>query len=59
MSIMKGGFLSGKKTYITAILGIATAVGLYLTGEADLTITIQSIFTLASAAFIRHGIAGK
>lgn len=55
-NINEGGFLKGKKTYITAALGVLGAVGLYLTGEADLATALQTIIAALSAAFIRNGI---
>lgn len=55
--ITTGGFLSGKKTYITAITGILGAVGLYLTGDANIVQTFQTIVTMGAAIFLRNGIA--
>jgi len=46
----------GKKSYLTAGAAILTAVGLYLGGEADLTVTIQSCFTALMVIFLRKGV---
>ena len=46
----------GKKSYLTAGAAILTAVGLYLGGEADLTVTIQSCFTALLVIFLRKGV---
>lgn len=48
--------LSGKKTYITAFLAVATAAGAYLTGDATLAETLQLVFTALMAAFVRAGV---
>jgi hypothetical protein len=49
--------LSGYKTYITAAIGIITAVGAYLSGDASLATMLQTAFTAALAVFIRFGVA--
>lgn len=49
--------LSGYKTYITAAIAIIGFWGAFLTGEADLSTTIQVTVEAALAAFIRHGIS--
>jgi type IV secretory pathway VirB2 component (pilin) len=53
--------LSGYKTYITAVVGIVTAVGAYLAGDVSLGDTLQIIFTAGIGAFLRAGVssAGK
>lgn len=48
--------LKGKKTYITGIVGVVTAVGAYLTGDATLMETVQLVFTMVAAVFIRKGV---
>lgn len=55
--IATGGFLAGKKTYITAVTGIIGAVGAYLIGEMTLIEAFQVIWPLVSVAFLRKGIA--
>lgn len=57
--ISTGGFLAGKKTYITAITGIVGAVGAYLVGEMTLVETFQVVWPLIAAAFLRKGIAAR
>lgn len=48
--------LSGKKTYVTAVVAIVTAVGAYLVGEATLAETANLVFTALLAAFVRNSI---
>lgn len=49
--------LKGKKTYITAFLAIATAVGAYLGGDATAIETAQLVFTALIGAFVRNGVS--
>jgi hypothetical protein len=56
ISIISGGQLRGKKTYITAITGIISAFGLYLSGEADIFLTMQAIFPMLGILFLRKSI---
>lgn len=55
--ISRGGFLAGKKTYITAVTGIVGAIGAYLAGEMDLIQTLQAAWPLITVAFLRKGVA--
>ena len=55
-NVMSGGFFKGKKTYITAILGIATAIGAYLTGDMNLVEMFQTVVPLAAVGFLRAGV---
>jgi len=55
-NISRGGFLAGKKTYITAVTGIVAAIGAYLIGEMDLVQTFQTIWPLITVAFLRKGV---
>ncbi|MAF95888.1 MAG: hypothetical protein CMM60_09080 [Rhodospirillaceae bacterium] len=55
--ISTGGFLAGKKTYITAITGIVGALGAYLVGDMNLIEAFQVVWPLISVAFLRKGIA--
>jgi len=57
--ISRGGFLAGKKTYITAITGIIGALGAYLIGELDLMQTFQAVWPLITVAFLRKGVQDK
>ena len=58
-SVMSGGFLSGKKTYITAILGILAAVGAYLMGGMNLVEMLQTAVPLAAVGFLRAGVSNS
>jgi hypothetical protein len=55
--ILKGGWLAGKKTYVTSAVGVISIIGLYLTGDTDLATMIQTVFTLLAASFVRAGVA--
>jgi len=57
--ISRGGFLAGKKTYITAITGIVGAIGAYLVGEMELVQTFQAVWPLVTVAFLRKGVADR
>jgi hypothetical protein len=50
------GILAGKKTYITAILGILGALGGHLTGDIDVANTAQLILTSILGMTIRNSI---
>ncbi len=52
-NIIRGGYLSGYRTYIISATGIISAVGAYLVGDSDLFVMLQSIFTLAGIYFLR------
>lgn len=49
--------LKGYKTYITALLAVAGAVGAYLTGEMSITDAVQIIVPALIGAFVRNGMA--
>ena len=53
-NIVRGGYLSGYRTYIISATGIISAIGAYLVGEADLFVMLQSVFTLAGIYFLRR-----
>ena len=57
--IATGGFLAGKKTYITAVTGIVGAVGAYLIGDMTLVEAFQVIWPLITVAFLRKGVASS
>ena len=59
IDITRGGFLAGKKTYITAVTGILTAIGAYLIGEMTLVETFQAVWPLIAVAFLRKGVEDK
>ena len=58
-NIIKGGWLAGKKTYITAITGALTAVGAYLYGGLDIGGLIEALFEASAIAGLRAGVAKK
>ena len=51
--IIKGGFLSGHRTYILSGIGIISAIGAYLVGDTDIFTMLQAIFTLGFIYFLR------
>lgn len=51
--IIKGGFLSGHRTYILSGIGIVSAIGAYLVGDTDVFTMLQAIFTLGGIYFLR------
>ena len=57
--IATGGFLAGKKTYITAVTGIVGAVGAYLVGDMTLVEAFQVVWPLITVAFLRKGVASS
>ena len=48
--------LKGKKTYLTGVGAIITALGLYATGDCELGVTMQTIFGAFMGMFMRAGI---
>ncbi len=52
--IIKGGYLTGRKTYVISTVGIVSALGAYLIGEEDIFTTLQTIFTLAGIYFLKQ-----
>lgn len=52
--VIRGGYLSGYRTYIISATGILSAIGAYLVGDTDLFVALQSIFTLAGIYFLRR-----
>ncbi len=57
--IIRGGCLSGYRTYIISATGILSAVGAYLVGDTDLFTMLQAIFTLAGIYFLRRSNENK
>ncbi len=57
--IIRGGYLSGCRTYIISVTGILSAIGAYLVGDTDLFVALQSIFTLAGIYFLRRSNENK
>lgn len=51
---IRGGYLSGYRTYIISATGIVSALGAYLVGDTDLFTMLQAIFTLAGIYFLRR-----
>ena len=54
--VYNGGALTGHRTYIVAGIGILSAVGAYLTGEANILETLSSVFPLAAIYYLRKGL---
>ncbi|MBQ6109787.1 MAG: hypothetical protein IJL05_00185 [Alphaproteobacteria bacterium] len=52
--IIKGGYLTGRKTYVISAVGIMSALGAYLIGEEDIFSTLQTIFTLGGIYFLKQ-----
>ena len=51
--IVKGGYLSGYRTYIISATGILSALAAYLVGDTDIFTMLQAIFTLGGIYFLR------
>ena len=58
-NIIKGGYLSGYRTYLVSTSGIVSAVIAYLIGDTDIFIMLQSIFTLGGIYFLRKSNENK
>lgn len=52
--IIKGGYLSGYRTYIISGAGIISAIAAYLVGDSDIFTMLQAIFTLGGIYFLRR-----
>ena len=52
--IIKGGYLTGRKTCVISAVGIVSALGAYLIGEEDIFTTLQTIFTLGGIYFLKQ-----
>jgi small-conductance mechanosensitive channel len=52
-------FLQGKKTYITAAIGLLGALAAWADGQIDTVALLASLWAAAQAIFIRAGIAGE
>lgn len=50
------GKLSGKKTYIVAVLAVLGAIAGYLTGDVQLNDALQLVITAVLGATVRNGI---
>lgn len=50
------GILSGKKTYVVAVMGILGFVASYLTGDMALSDAAQGVLTAVLGITIRHGV---
>ena len=58
-NFIKGGFLSGYRTYIISGVGIISAVTAYLVGDSDIFVALQSIFTFGGIYFLRKSNENK
>jgi hypothetical protein len=54
MSILNGGFLSGKKTYVTAFVGMVTVFASYLVGDLSLTGLVEIMLPLLGVVFLKR-----
>lgn len=54
MSILNGGLLSGKKTYVTALVGLVSAVAAYLVGDLSLAALVEIMFPLLGVVFLKR-----
>jgi small-conductance mechanosensitive channel len=52
-------FLQGKKTYITAAIGLLGALAAWADGQIDTVALLASVWAAAQAIFIRAGIASE
>ena len=52
-------FLSGKKTYLTAAIGVLGAVIAFGDGQIDVTALVAAIWAAAQTCFIRVGITNE
>lgn len=52
-------FLSGKKTYLTAAIGVLGAVIAFGDGQIDVTALVAAIWAAAQSCFIRAGISNE
>ena len=50
---IKGGYLSGYRTYIISATGIISAIAAYLVGDTDIFTMLQAIFTMGGIYFLR------
>jgi hypothetical protein len=50
-------FLKGKKTYITAVVGVLGALVAFGDGQIDVTGLIAAVWAAAQTCFIRAGVA--
>lgn len=51
--LIRGGFLSTRRTYIMSGVGIISAIAAYLVGDTDIFIMLQSVFALGGIYFLR------
>jgi hypothetical protein len=52
-------FLQGKKTYITAAIGLLGAVAAWADGQIDTVALLASVWAAAQAIFIRAGVSNE
>ena len=55
-SITEGGFLKGKKTYVTGILAVLGTIAGYLVGDVTLVEGFSLIIPAIMGMTIRHGV---
>ena len=52
-SLIRGGALADRRTYILSGVGILSAIASYLVGDADIFALCQAVFTMGGIYFIR------
>ncbi|MCY2927809.1 MAG: hypothetical protein NT031_20690 [Planctomycetota bacterium] len=52
-------FLKGKKTYLTAAIGLASAVAAWADGQISGAGVLASLWAAAQACFLRAGLANE
>lgn len=55
--LLTGGWLAGKKTYVTGALTILGSLGAYLAGEMPLPDVLQTAVPAVMLMTVRHGVA--
>lgn len=58
-NFINGGYLKNRKTYIVSSIGIISAVGAYLIGDADIFTMLQTVFTLSGIYFLKQETSTK
>jgi hypothetical protein len=58
-NFINGGYLKNRKTYIVSSIGIISAVGAYLIGNADIFTMLQTVFTLSGIYFLKQETSTK
>jgi len=54
--LITGGWLAGRKTYVTGVLSVLGAVGAWATGDLPLPDLVQTVVPAVMLMTVRHGI---